>query len=264
MNFRWPLNSEGNGLEQTVEYGRRLKDLGVNFLHVTNGFGFVCPADNPGEFPLEEFTMFCDSTRHLSLKAELRARFMHTPLRYLAKLGWKKMPPGSKVPDSAMLKQLVGLPVIVNGGFQERSLIEDALDRGCDLVSMARPLLANPELLQILRHREKPENPCTFCNRCDLRTSLFPVGCYDVSRFGGDYGEMEKQIIRTSGNPMWPHPQHCVPTVCVEQIKTPPAPRRNANGSALRKKTALAVAGLALGAAAIVAHRLIGRRRLLG
>src|SRR5262249_7313696 len=159
----------GNRLEQTIQYGLRLKELGIDFIHVTNGFGFVCPNDNPGEFPLQEFAMFCDSTRHLSAKAAIRACWMHTPLKYLATLGWKRLPPGSMLPDAIALRQAIGLPVIVNGGFQERSLIESALQAGCDLVSVARPVLANPDLLQILRRQNTPDNPCSFCNKCDLR-----------------------------------------------------------------------------------------------
>jgi 2,4-dienoyl-CoA reductase (NADPH2) len=252
MNLRLPLGGSGNGLAETIEYGRRLKKLGIHFLHVTNGFGFVCPNDNPGEFPIEEFTMFCDSTRHLSAKAAIRATLMHTPFKYVAKLGWKQLPLHSKLPDALVLKREVGLPVIVNGGFQERSHIENALEQGCDFVSIGRPLLANPELIRILREREAPENPCTFCNRCDLRTSLFPVGCYDVRRFGGDYGKMERQIIHTSGNPVWPHPANCIENVCISQTNEPamapePAPPRN---RAL--KTALIGIGIAAAAFAIV------------
>jgi 2,4-dienoyl-CoA reductase-like NADH-dependent reductase (Old Yellow Enzyme family) len=222
LNLRWPPGGSGNGLQDTIEYGRRLKKLGIDFLHVTNGFGFVCPNDNPGDFPLEEYTIFCDSTRHLSTKAALRATAMHTPLKYAARLGWKRMPPGSKLPDTIVLKKEVGLPVIVNGGFQERSLIEKALQEGCDLVSVARPVIANPDLYHILQRQEKPANPCSFCNRCDLRTSLFPVGCYDVERFSGDYQKMERQIIELSGNPTWPHPKTCIPDVCVSPLPIPP------------------------------------------
>jgi 2,4-dienoyl-CoA reductase (NADPH2) len=223
-NLRWPPAGSGNTLEQSIQYGSRLKELGVHYLHVTNGFGFICPNDNPGEFPLKEVTIFCDSTRHLSTKAAVRAAIMHSPLKYIVKLGWKHMEPGSKVPDTLELKQRVGLPVIVNGGFQERGLIERALAQGCDLVSIGRPLIANPNLYDILQQRDGPENPCSFCNKCDMRTSLFPLGCYDVKRFYGDYRKMEQQIIELSGNPNWPHPQDCVPGVCVRTSRLPDAP----------------------------------------
>ena len=55
------------------------------------------------------------------------------------------------------------MPIIANGRFQLRSAVVQALtSEACDLVSMARPLLANPELPELFRAGEKaPERPCT-------------------------------------------------------------------------------------------------------
>ena len=69
---------------------------------------------------------------------------------------------------------------------------------GCDLVSMARPLLANPDLPELFREgTELPDRPCTFCNRCALRTTVAPLGCYEPLRFGSR-DEMEQQILEWS------------------------------------------------------------------
>ncbi len=207
LNLRFPPSLplrdwwHGNGIEQTLDYGRRLRDLGIDYLHISNGFGFINPRENPGDFPFEEARMFMDSTRHLSPKAAVRAAVLHLPkalLRPLANIGW-----GDKgmlnLDDARRFRAEVGIPVIANGGFQRRSDIEDALGSGaCDLVSMARPLLANPDLPKLLAAGgESPERPCTLCNRCTIRTTLFPLGCYDRSRFDSD-DEMEAQIIRWS------------------------------------------------------------------
>jgi 2,4-dienoyl-CoA reductase-like NADH-dependent reductase (Old Yellow Enzyme family) len=67
-----------------------------------------------------------------------------------------------------------------------------ALD--CDGVSMARPLLANPDLPNNLKAGwDGPMNPpCTYCNRCLLNVLENPLGCYDESRFEnrGGYDRM--------------------------------------------------------------------------
>jgi 2,4-dienoyl-CoA reductase (NADPH2) len=103
--------------------------------------------------------------------------------------------PGANLADAIAFRREVGLPVIANGGFQERSLVERAL-ADVDLVSMARPLLANPDLVERFRAGEEaPPRPCTFCNRCTLRTTVAPLGCYDPSRFDS-VDEMEAQIYR--------------------------------------------------------------------
>ena len=67
--------------------------------------------------------------------------------------------------------------------------------------SLARPLLANPDLPALFRAgQESPERPCTFCNRCAIRTTLFPLGCYEPKRFASD-AEMEAQILDWSARP---------------------------------------------------------------
>lgn len=206
LNLRWPVTSPfrswwfGSDLPETLLYGARLRELGVDYLHVSNGFGFINPKENPGSFPLEELRLFFNSVRHLSAKARIRSEVMNLIpmflLRPLASRGWR-VEPGVNLPDAATFRREVGLPVIANGGFQERSLVERALG-SVDLVSMARPLLANPDLVERFRAGEEiPERPCTFCNRCTLRTTVAPLGCYDPSRFGSQE-EMEAQILRWS------------------------------------------------------------------
>ena len=33
------------------------------------------------------------------------------------------------------------------------------------------------------RRRDRPEKPCTYCNRCLVSAMKNPMGCYDVSRY---------------------------------------------------------------------------------
>ena len=51
--------------------------------------------------------------------------------------------------DAAKIKQASGLPLICVGGWQTAGRIREALSAGhCDVVSIARGLLANPDLVQ--------------------------------------------------------------------------------------------------------------------
>jgi 2,4-dienoyl-CoA reductase-like NADH-dependent reductase (Old Yellow Enzyme family) len=213
LNLRWPVTwpvrqfLDGNTIETYLTYGRWLKGLGVDYLHVSNGYGFINPGETPGAFPLDEIRMFCNSTRHLSRKASVRASVLNAIPRSLLQrvmsVGWGvDGAEAANLPDARRFREEVGLPVIANGGFQRRSVIEQALGSGgCDMVSMARPLLANPQLPALLQAgQESPERPCTFCNRCAIRTTLFPLGCYEPARFASD-AEMEAQILDWSARP---------------------------------------------------------------
>src|SRR3989442_8862601 len=146
--------------------------------------------------------MFASYTRRLGVKARIRSDILNVVPEWLGQLtigrGWK-LAPGLHAEYAKKFKEVVKIPVIANGGFQDRELIERVLgDESCDLVSMARPLLANPDLVEVYRAGARmPSRPCTFCNRCAVRTAVFPLGCYDSSRFDS-VAEMEAQILAWS------------------------------------------------------------------
>src|SRR5947207_2217060 len=83
------------------------------------------------------------------------------------------------------------------GGYQDARLIRAVIAKGwCDAVSIARPLIANPDLPKtIAGGKDLPDSPCTFCNRCLLNAIANPLGCYDVRRFGGDQEAMIRRVM---------------------------------------------------------------------
>jgi len=208
---RWP-HGPGNDSEQVKEYAVELARLGVNYLHVCGGFGFPNPRDIPGRFPTEEIRMHFNATRHLSFKAYVRSVLLNTiPLPiadWACNIDWTKKP-GINLEGAIGIKKHVEaqtgrkIDVIVNGGFQERVDIEDALDSGMSAVSMARALIANRFLLHYFRRNEViPEaRKCTYCSRCVGRTPTSPFGCYEPSRFTAPTPEqtqrrMQNEILR--------------------------------------------------------------------
>ena len=212
----WPLKDYffGNTLETNLDYARRLEALGVDYLHIDSGYGFVNPKGNPGTLPVDAVRNFFNYNRHLSAKAWFRAMLLNLiplPLaNAILNLGWK-INEGGNADFAAAFKYAVTIPVISNGGFQRREVIEDALAGKCDIVSMARPLLANPDLLQTLRRgRSLPDRPCTFCNRCCTTTTLVPVSCYEPQRFASRE-EMEAEVLNWSANHGLPEDKPPIP-----------------------------------------------------
>jgi 2,4-dienoyl-CoA reductase-like NADH-dependent reductase (Old Yellow Enzyme family) len=194
----------GNTLTEMLDYGRRLTKLGVDYLHITSGFGFINPGESPGAWPVDEVRLFANATRHLSAKATLRAVLLNAlPRPVLSAIlgaGWRYKP-GANADFARAFKEATGLPVIANGGFDLKEQLEAALQsETCDLIAMARPLLANPDLVDLYRRNMTPERPCSHCNRCSAITAVLPLGCYDRTRFDSQ-AAMEDQILWWSGGP---------------------------------------------------------------
>jgi hypothetical protein len=87
--------------------------LGVDYLHISNGFGFPNPMETPGSFPVEDVTMFFNSLRHLSKKAAVRSTVLNlvpSPLLHrIGNIGWGYRR-GMNLPDARLFKHEVGLP----------------------------------------------------------------------------------------------------------------------------------------------------------
>ncbi len=87
--------------------------------------------------------------------------------------------------DAAKIKQASGLPLICVGGWQTAGRIREALSAGrCDVVSIARGLLANPDLVErFAEGQDEPERPCTYCNKCAVNALQYPLACWEEARF---------------------------------------------------------------------------------
>ena len=103
---------------------------------------------------------------------------------------------GISLEEARAIKAAVSIPVLVTGGFQTASVIAGAIDSGaCDGVAIARSLIANNDLVKIWESgRDRPERPCTYCNRCLVNAPKNPLGCYEVSRYP-DYDTMIRTIM---------------------------------------------------------------------
>ena len=110
------------------------------------------------------------------------------------------------------IKRRVTVPVLTTGGFQHAHLIARVIREGwMDAVSIARPLIANPDLPQILQRQNGPDpgKECTYCNKCLLNDLENPLGCYELSRYDGKtfderYGNMLDSVMSVFEPPLFP------------------------------------------------------------
>jgi 2,4-dienoyl-CoA reductase (NADPH2) len=225
----WPFyyfSKKGNTLAESIQIARWAEEHGADAIHVSTGSMFPHPQNPAGPFPLEIAwktyqSLIASGKRPTYLKLfqrtflnylVMRYRWLHWVVRrctwgrtqhFLDKYG-EAIPhlvEGINVPDAVAIKQQVKIPVICTGGFQTAEGILRALGRGCDAVSIARPLLANPQLPIWLKEGwpGPKDPPCSYCNRCLLNVIEHPLGCYDERRFRqyGDksYEEMIRRVM---------------------------------------------------------------------
>jgi 2,4-dienoyl-CoA reductase (NADPH2) len=194
-DWLYPWEGRGNRLEDTIEICRLLEDggRGVDAFHISSGSTFPHPRNPPGDFPLLAASRWYD----VMLNQGLRTRFNYFvfnsriagPLfRWLWRHRRGPVVEGINAEYAREIKKHVHVPVLCTGGFQHASRIAQVIRDGwCDAVTMARPLIANPDLPKIFAQQDGPDKgkECTYCNRCLLNDLENPLGCYELSRYDG-------------------------------------------------------------------------------
>lgn len=187
-----PRDHPGNTLDDAIEVCRWLEEEGVDAIHVSTGSFFPHPRNPKGtDLPVEDLAATYDTMISSGSRGLLNYLLFRTLSGRLARRRWNRAagPPedieGQLLPEAARIRAAIGIPVICTGGFQTASRIRQALDTGqCDAVSIARPLIANNDLVRLFAAgHDAPPKPCTYCNKCLVNVIENPLGCYDESRF---------------------------------------------------------------------------------
>jgi 2,4-dienoyl-CoA reductase-like NADH-dependent reductase (Old Yellow Enzyme family) len=200
-NAMSPFEPAGNTIKDSVQVAKWLEAAGVDALHVSTGSSFPHPKNPAGDFPVADAlktfpSMLASGTNeffnYLTLRTDPAAKLYHA-LWVHARGDTIE---GISLEDSRKIKAAVNIPVICTGGFQTASVIRQAIESGgCDAVSMARPLIANNDLVQMFAAgADRAPLPCTYCNKCLVNVLANPLGCYDETRFPSR-DEMLKQIF---------------------------------------------------------------------
>ncbi|MEK6286784.1 MAG: NADH:flavin oxidoreductase [Acidobacteriota bacterium] len=206
-NAMLPFEGKGNTIEDSVQVCKWLEEDGVDAIHVSTGSSFPHPRNPAGPFALEELIKTYDS---LISSGEHTYRnfvlFRTWPANKLFQQRWNRATgdqiEGINLPDARAIKQAVSVPVICTGGFQTASVIRKAINDGsCDAVSIARPLIANNDLVKLFaKGLDRAPQPCTYCNKCLVNVPENPLGCYEESRFKSRE-EMIEQIMSVFSPP---------------------------------------------------------------
>jgi 2,4-dienoyl-CoA reductase-like NADH-dependent reductase (Old Yellow Enzyme family) len=187
------LEGAGNTVEDSIRVCNWLIDAGADAVHVSTGSSFPHPRNPAGsDFPVDVLGQTFEQLASSGAHTFRNLLLLHSSLGgRLFRQQWLDagVPPdqieGLTLSDARQIKQAVNVPVLCTGGFQTASVIRAAILRGdCDAVSIARPLVANNDLVkQFAAGRDRAEQPCTYCNKCLAHVVEHPIGCYEESRF---------------------------------------------------------------------------------
>jgi 2,4-dienoyl-CoA reductase (NADPH2) len=185
-----PFEPEGNTIKDSVDVAKWLEEAGVDAIHVSSGSTFPHPKNPPGDFPVAEAVKTYDSILSSGRDGLRNYLTLRNPVTgELFRRAWVHARgdtiEGINLSDSVAIRKAVSIPVICTGGFQTASVIRDAITRGdCDAVSIARPLIANNDLVRMFAQGlDTAPKPCTYCNKCLVNVLEHPLGCYEEARF---------------------------------------------------------------------------------
>ncbi|MBB3388127.1 2,4-dienoyl-CoA reductase (NADPH2) [Rhizobium sp. BK275] len=212
-DWLYPWIGKGNTLDETVKICTMLLDggKGVDSFHISSGSTFPHPRNPAGDLPLNDLRRWYDGMLSQGTRAPMNYAIFSNPIlgrAFQALWRWRrgKVIEGinldyARAVSEEIVKIDPDIRVLCTGGFQHADRIADAIrSKACDGVTMARPLVANNDLPDILTRQNGPEKECTYCNKCLLNDLENPLGCYDFSRFDGDsfeerYDRMIKQVM---------------------------------------------------------------------
>jgi len=201
LDFFPRKNRAGNTLEDSVQVSKWLAEDGVDAIHVSSGSSFPHPTDPPGDLPLETAvltydTMASSGSRTFDNYRNFRSRLLGPILRRIWIKARGETIEGINLEAAETIKKAVPIPVLCTGGFQTASVIRGAIEAGrCDAVTIARPLIANNDLVKTFAAgKDRPDEPCTYCNKCLANAAKNPLGCYEESRFRS-HEEMIEEIM---------------------------------------------------------------------
>jgi len=167
---------EKNGLcpEEAVKIARLLDKAGADCIEVSCGRASEGFNMSRGAFP---YPIMCTD----NFRFEMFPKFTWPMLRPFMKLIFRSPEPifNYNVEAAEMIKQAVSVPVIVCGGIRSLNDINSILSGGkADYVSMSRPFICEPNLVNRLRDGEETEVRCINCNYCLMGAERRPMRCY--------------------------------------------------------------------------------------
>ena len=169
------INSEdfvsgGVTIDECIAVCRKLDALGIDAIEVSGGILEKGLIYVKGDVPMDLVM------RDRNVIERALMRFMEKSIREVARFEEAYF-----LSRAAIVKENVHVPVIAVGGMRHRATMERALESGqADFISMCRPFIRQPNLVNLMKRGDEDPVSCTNCNRCSLEIAVHynPMKCY--------------------------------------------------------------------------------------
>lgn len=153
---------------------RLLEEYGVNAIEVSCGINFKEMGPGKGKVPTEMILTAYPGIKELPGFVKAVAKPVIPKMMKDTSITTKY-----NVPSAKKIKESVGIPVIVVGGIHNLVDIKSTINEdGIDFVSMSRPLILEPGLVNKFKEAKSHEAKCLSCNHCFIGLYSSPLRCY--------------------------------------------------------------------------------------
>ena len=164
----------GMSIDESVKISKLLEKAGCNGIEVSNGTVKAGLATMRGSVPWQMIVSQNDRLNKFS-------GFAKNLMGILAKKTFPQPQPRSlyNLDAASAIKKAVNIPVIVVGGITNINDIEDIINQNkCDFVSLCRPFIIEPNLINKFKSGKQTQSKCIQCNFCIIGVEKAPLRCY--------------------------------------------------------------------------------------
>ncbi len=174
----WERARRGIKPDDCIEFARFVEQTGccdaIELSCGTNEGGFTMAR---GEFATNAIVKYLRPYCRYSSAVKYLFRTLLVPF---IKLGHPSFSQGYNLQTAARVKQAVSLPVITVGGMRSYKFMTDAIETNkTDFVSMARPLILEPDLPRKFQNHISDEALCDNCNQCVVAVDTSHIKCHN-------------------------------------------------------------------------------------
>ena len=164
----------GMSIGESVKIAKLLEQVGCNGIEVSNGTIKAGLATMRGNVPWEMIVAQNDRLNKMP-------RFVKSIIGTVAEKAFPPPQPKSlyNLDAATAIKKAVNIPVIVVGGITNMNDIENIINQNkSDLVSMCRPFILEPDLVNKFKTGQQTQSKCIQCNFCIIGIEKAPFRCY--------------------------------------------------------------------------------------